>query len=43
VVAGPDYDTEVVAVADYDTEVLAVADYDKATVDSSKLAALDGI
>ena len=42
-VAGPDYDTEVVAVADYDTEVLAVADYDKATVDSSKLAALDSI
>ena len=42
-VAGPDYDSEVVAFADYDTEVLAVADYDKATVDSSKLAALDGI
>jgi len=33
----------VVAVTDYDTEVVAVADYDKATVDSSKLAALDGI
>ena len=42
-VAVTDYDTKVVACTDYDTEVVAVADYDKATVDSSKLAALDGI